>query len=114
MSQIQKSPNPARGGHLHFGPSTKFPRFLVWKASLVAESIKTKELTIPTNLITIPGYHEPVRRDRYNNVRNGGGVLIYITENFGNCFCKRPVLNNKPLDAIAPDVFSSYGFTQII
>ena len=23
--------------------------------------------TIPTNLITIPGYHEPVRRDRVNN-----------------------------------------------
>ena len=36
--------------------------------------------TIPTNLITIPGYHEPVRRDRNINGRNGGGVLIYIAE----------------------------------
>ena len=36
--------------------------------------------TIPTNLITIPGYHEPLRRDRDINGRNGGGVLIYIAE----------------------------------
>ena len=35
---------------------------------------------IPTNLITIPGYHEPLRRDRDNNGRNGGGVLIYIAD----------------------------------
>ena len=34
--------------------------------------------TIPSNLITIPGYHEPLRRDRN---RNGGGVLVYIAEN---------------------------------
>ena len=143
--------------------------------------------TIPTNLITIPGYHEPVRKDRYNNGRNGGGVLIYIADylvfqqqtdlqsdyyehiwvdvkyknvtfsinalyrppletveshtqfiatcndilpklnnhkstykiitsdlNFGNCYSKYPVLNPKPLDAIAPDLFSSQGFTQLI
>ena len=36
--------------------------------------------TIPTNLITIPGYHPPVRRDREINGRNGGGVLIYVAE----------------------------------
>ena len=28
----------------------------------------------------IPGYHEPVRRDRNVNGRNGGGVLIYVAE----------------------------------
>ena len=33
--------------------------------------------TIPNTLITIPGYHEPIRRDREINGRNGGGVLIY-------------------------------------
>ena len=32
---------------------------------------------IPNNLITIPGYHEPLRHDRN---RNGGGVLMYIGE----------------------------------
>ena len=34
--------------------------------------------TIPSNLIRIPGYHEPVRRDTNTNGRNGGGVLIYV------------------------------------
>ena len=142
---------------------------------------------IPTHLLTIPGYHEPVRRDRDYNGRNGGGVLVYIEENlifqqkidfqspfyehiwvdvkykhitfainalywppletvashtqftdtcntllhkltnytatykiitsdlnFGNCYSKCPILNYKPLDAIAPDIFSSYGFSQLI
>ena len=35
---------------------------------------------IPTNLITISGYHEPIRRDRPINGRHGGGVLMYIAE----------------------------------
>ena len=143
--------------------------------------------TIPINLITIPGYYEPIRRDRYINGRNGGGVLMYIADhlvyqqkcefqsenyehiwvdlrvknvsfainalyrpptetteshnlflettenilqrlsnynvnykiiasdlNFGNCYCKYPILNPKPLDAVAPDLFSSYGFSQLI
>ena len=34
--------------------------------------------------------------------------------NFGNCFCKNPVLNPKPLDSSAPDLFESYGLQQII
>ena len=155
-------------------------------AVLVITESKLDE-NIPTNLITIPGYHEPVRRDRYENGRHGGGVLIYIAEflvfqqqtdlqsplyehiwvdikhknvtfsinalyrppnenvgnhtqfidtctdilqklnnhratykiitsdlNFGNCYCKCPILNHKPLDAFAPDVFSNYGFSQLI
>ena len=36
--------------------------------------------TIPSDMIRIPGYHVPVRRDREINGRNGGGVLIYIAE----------------------------------
>ena len=140
------------------------------------------------NLITIPGYHEPIRRDRPTNGRHGGGVLMYISEhlvfthkkefqsefyqhiwadvklsnttyainafyrppneshedhqhflqfaenilvnlnnynsaqykviasdmNFGNCYCKNPVLNPKPLDSSAPDLFESYGFQQLL
>ena len=143
---------------------------------------------IPNNLITIPGYHEPLRHDRNINGRHGGGVLMYIAEhlpfqhrtelqnnnyqhiwadirinnnlfsinglyrppnesaedhqhflqtaedilqqlsnyekadykllsgdlNFGNCYCKVPILNPKPLDSSAPDLFSSYGFHQLI
>ena len=34
--------------------------------------------------------------------------------NFGNCYSKCPILNPKPLDSIAPDVFSSHGFLQLI
>ena len=37
--------------------------------------------TIPNNLITIQGYHEPLRRDRARNGRHGGGVLMYIANN---------------------------------
>ena len=36
--------------------------------------------TIPNNLITIPGYHEPLRHDRNINGRHGVGVLMYISE----------------------------------
>ena len=38
--------------------------------------------TIPNNLITIPGYHEPLWHDRPINGRHGGGVLMYIAENY--------------------------------
>ena len=34
--------------------------------------------------------------------------------NFGNCYSKYPILNPKPLDSLASDVFSSYGFLQLI
>ena len=34
--------------------------------------------------------------------------------NYGNCYCKVPILNPKPLDSKAPDLFSSYGFNQLI
>ena len=36
--------------------------------------------TIPTSLIKIPGYYEPLRHDREVNGRHGGGVLMYISE----------------------------------
>ena len=40
--------------------------------------------------------------------------IITSDLNFGNCFCKYPILTHKPLDAFAPDIFTSHGFTQII
>ena len=144
--------------------------------------------TIPSSLITIPGYHEPLRHDRSINGRHGGGVLMYISENlafqqkhefeselfehiwadiringkifainglyrppnedaenhnlfletaekvllqlnnynradykllsgdfnFGNIYCKSTVLQPKPLDVKASDLFSSHGFHQLI
>ena len=34
--------------------------------------------------------------------------------NFGNCYCKVPLLPFKPFDHTAPDLFSSYGYVQLI
>ena len=40
--------------------------------------------------------------------------IIASDLNFGNCYCKAPVLNHKPLDSAASDLFSSHGFQQLI
>ena len=40
--------------------------------------------------------------------------IIASDLNYGNCYCKHPILNQKPLDSKAPDLFSSYGLTQLI
>ena len=34
--------------------------------------------------------------------------------NFGNCYCKFPLLPPKPLDMSAPELFSSFGAKQVI
>ena len=145
--------------------------------------------TVSTNRLLIPGYHEPVRRDRLvkGKTTKSGGCLIYINEhltfeqkhnmeedlfehiwvdikinriklsinclyrppkhssedhqnflrtsenilqkletyqtdykilasdlNYGNIYCQHPVLKHKPLDSTAPDLFSSYGYKQLI
>ena len=140
--------------------------------------------TIPTNLICLSQFHEPVRRDR---TRHGGGCLVYISNkltfkqhselqseffehiwidvrvktkvysinslyrppiedaeahnlflqeidrvllsmskhksdnfilasdlNFGNIYCKFPALSPKPLDNTAPEIFATYGVSQLI
>ena len=40
--------------------------------------------------------------------------IIISDLNFGNCYCKYPVLEPKLLDAAAADLFSSFSFTQLI
>ena len=140
------------------------------------------DYSIPTSLVMLPGFHEPIRHDRN---RHGGGCLIYVAEtfnfkeqkllqsdkyehisvdvrvgqkvlsincfyrppiynnqtefldesekilrnlsnhkadikiiasdlNFGNIYCKKPILPSKSLDSFAPDLFASYGFRQLI
>ena len=49
------------------------------KAKIVVLSETKLNETIPNNLIEIPGFHEPIRRDR--NL-HGGGCLIYISQIF--------------------------------
>ena len=41
-------------------------------------------------------------------------AIIAADLNFGNSYCKYPVLTPKPLDSTAPDLFESYGMTQLI
>ena len=57
---------------------------------------------IPTNLIMIPGYHEPVRRDRLSNGRNGGGTLIYVAQN--HVFQHKPELQSEYFEHLWVDI----------
>ena len=52
----------------------------ILKIDVLILSESKVDQTIPTNLLTIPGYHEPLRHDREINGRHGGGVLMYIGE----------------------------------
>ena len=49
-----------------------------------------------------------------NNYDKAEYKIIASDLNFGNSFCKNPILRHKPLDSTAPDLFASYGFQQII
>ena len=40
--------------------------------------------------------------------------IIASDFNFGNCYCKYPILEHKSLDNRAPDLFESYGLCQLI
>ena len=40
--------------------------------------------------------------------------LIMSDLNFGNVYCKYPVLSPKPLDNLAPELFCSHDFKQLI
>ena len=57
---------------------TDYCRILKINVLIITES--KLDQTIPINLLTIPGYHEPIRRDRNINGRYGGGVLMYIAD----------------------------------
>ena len=40
---------------------------------------------------------------------------IFMSDlNFGNIYCKFPILSPKPLDALAPELFSSHNYQQLI
>ena len=45
---------------------------------------------------------------------NADNKVIASDLNFGNTYCKFPILAPKPLDNSAPDLFSGFGFTQLI
>ena len=58
--------------------------------------------SVPTNLISIPGYHEPVRRDRTVNGRMGGGCLVYVSEKL--TFKPKPELQSDHFEHIWVDI----------
>ena len=45
---------------------------------------------------------------------NADNKIIASDLNFGNTYCKYPILAPKPLDRSAPDLFSSFGCSQLI
>ena len=51
-----------------------------------------------------------------NNLKNYKSDIKIIASdlNFGNIYCKQPVLLPKPLDTSAPELYASFGFTQLI
>ena len=57
-----------------------------------------------------------VTEDILTNLASHEADLKVVTSdlNFGNCYSLSPPLQFKPLDYMAPDLFSSYGFQQLI
>ena len=51
---------------------------------------------------------------KLNNYNAANYKIIASDLNFGNCYCKYPILDPKPLDSWAPDIFSAYGYNQLI
>ena len=67
-------------------------------AVLVCTESKLDE-TIPSNIIMLPGFHTPIRRDRN---RHGGGCLIYVAESF--TFKQQGLIQSKKYEHISVDV----------
>ena len=65
--------------------------------------------TFPNNLISIPGYHEPIRHDRIINGRNGGGTVIYIADHI--IFQHKPELQSEKFEHLWVDVRLDKLFT---
>ena len=51
-----------------------------------------------------------------NNLKNYKSDIKIIASdlNFGNVYCKQPILLPKPLDNSAPELYASFGFKQLI
>ena len=78
----------------------KYVNSLIINVLIISES--KLDQTIPNNLIKIPGYHEPLRHDRLINGRNGGGVLMYISEDLA--FQQRPEFQSEFFEHVWADV----------
>ena len=45
---------------------------------------------------------------------NADNRIFASDMNFGNSYCKLPILEPKPLDSSAPELFEGYGYRQLI
>ena len=85
------------------------------------------DIKIDKSLYTVNVWYRPPNIDNHDqfmntsedilsrlHTYNSDNKIIMSDFNFGNCYCKHPVLSDKPLDSIAPELFESYGFTQVI
>ena len=51
----------------------------------------------------------------FDRLRHKSDIKIIASDlNFGNIYSKNPLLDPKPLDQTAPELFSSYGMHQLI
>ena len=57
------------------------------------------DTSIPTSLIKLPGFHEPIRKDRN---RHGGGCLIYVAESF--TYKEQKIIESTKYEHISVDV----------
>ena len=86
--------------------------------------IKAESKTIAVNCLYRPPNETAVEHELFLNVidtlltdiSNHEADLSVIASdlNFGNCYCVDPELEFKPLDFVAPEIFSSHNFKQLI
>ena len=74
----------------------------ILKIDVLILSESKLDQTIPNQLITIPGYHEPLRHDRNINGRHGGGVIMYIAQHL--VFQHRSELQSDKFEHLWADV----------
>ena len=86
--------------------------------------VKADNKTIAVNCLYRPPNETAVEHELFLNVidtlltdiSNHEADLSVIASdlNFGNCYCVDPQLEFKPLDFVAPEIFSSHNFKQLI
>ena len=92
----------------------------MWERFENLQNVHVTAVAVQTSLSLLYGNHQQFLQtadtilQKLSNYDKAAYKIITGDLNFGNCFCKVPILNPKPLDSTAPDLFSSYGFQQLI
>ena len=99
MSSIISSPNSL--SLIHYNVQSLLPKLDLLVAELSSFDILTfsetwLSATITNDQLSIPGYCQPIRRDRQHN--SYGGVIVYVKE--GICCVRRPDLEIHTVESI--------------